>query len=273
MSYLKETDDRVNEYEKSLDIRLMSKLPVIIRFDGCSFSSFVKGLETPYDIRLTNLMIECCKYMVEITNARIGFVGSDEITIVLYEENDNSQTIYNGRVMKILSELTSKLSVHFNKLLPQYLPEKVDKEPVFDCKVWNAPTLEEACNCLLMRELSVTKNAISMASLKYYSHKQLNGINGKEKQEMLFQKGINFNDYPTDFKRGTYIQRRKRFIKFTSDEIEKLHLKHEARFNPDLVIERTEIRVLDMPVFTKVINKVDVVFNGADPIVGSKITI
>ena len=93
MSYLKEIEERIDSYKDIIDIKLIKGLPIIVIFDGSSFSSFCKGLEKPYDIRLTNLIIECTKYMVEITNARCGFCGSDEISIVLYEEDINSQTI------------------------------------------------------------------------------------------------------------------------------------------------------------------------------------
>lgn len=41
--------------------------------------------------------------------------------------------------------------------------------------------------------------------------------------------------------------------------------KHHARKNPDLVIERSEIRVVEMPILTKVVNRVEVVFDGAEP--------
>jgi tRNA(His) guanylyltransferase len=267
MSYYKEIEDRVSVFEKSLNAKLMPTLPIMMRFDGSSFSTFTKGLGRPYDQRLTDLMIEVCKFMVEYTNARCGFVGSDEITIVLWEDNELSQTIYNGRVEKLLSELASKLSVRFNQLLPKYLPEKVNTEPYFDAKIWNVPTLEDVVNCFWVRENSVTKNSITMAFLEYYSHQESEGVNGKIKQEMLFQKGINFNDYPTDFKRGTYVQRRKELRKFTTEEIERLPTKHEARRNPDLTIERSVVKVLDMPIFSKVQNKVDVIIYGKDPIV------
>ncbi len=265
MSYLKEIEERIDNYKKIQDVKLISGLPIICMFDGSSFSNFTKGLKRPYDERLTELMIECTKYLVKITNARIGYTGSDEITIVLYEEDINSQTIYNGRVQKLLSELPSKLSVRFNKLLPLYLPEKIEQEPYFDAKIWNVPNVEEAANCFWIREESVTKNAITMAFLNYYSHSESNNKNGKTKQEMLFQKGINFNYYPSDFKRGTYIQRRKEKIKYSSDEIEKLPTKHLARTNPDMLVERSVIKKIEMPKFSSIKNKVGVVIYGEEP--------
>lgn len=262
MSYFKEMKERLEEYKNTSNRKLMKGLPICCILDGSSFSKFVKGLETPYDERLSNLMIESCKFLVEKTNARVGFCGSDEISLILWEEDADSQTIYNGRVEKLLSEIPAMLSVRFNKVLPNYLPEKVDKEPYFDCKVWNVPSIEDAVNSLWIREESVTNNAISMASQKYYSHKELENVNSKEKQELLFQKGINFNDYPAHFKRGVYISRVKVFRKFTTEEIEALPLKHSARKNPELEIERSIISILDIPKLSSIKNKVGVLIYG-----------
>ena len=49
-----------------------------------------------------------------------------------------------------------------------------------------------------------TRNSISSAGQAHFSHKQLEGLNSNQIQELLFQeKGINWNDYPTKFKRGS----------------------------------------------------------------------
>ncbi|MBL8909330.1 MAG: hypothetical protein JNM17_01385 [Archangium sp.] len=81
----------------------------------------------------------------------------------------------------------------------------------------------------------------------------------------MFQKGINWNDYPAFFKRGTFVQRRSVKRKFTAAELELLPPKHEARRNPELEVERTEVREIDMPPFGKVINRVGVLFDGEEP--------
>ena len=141
----------------------------------------------------------------------------------------------------MISDLASMCSVYFNRQLPNFLPEKVDKMPRFDCRVFNVPTLDEAVNTFLWREQDATKNSISMAAQSVYSHNQLNGKTGSDKQEMLFQKGINWNDYPDFFKRGSYIQRKRTLTKFSTEELEKLPQKHQARLNPNLEIERWEI--------------------------------
>jgi tRNA(His) 5'-end guanylyltransferase len=47
-----------------------------------------------------------------------------------------------------------------------------------------------------------------------YSHKDLNGKKTNEMQEMIFQKGINWNDYTPREKRGTLIRKvEKKFVR------------------------------------------------------------
>lgn len=240
-------------------------LPIMVRLDGKSFHTFTGNLKRPYDERLSALMKETTRQLVIFSSAKIGYTQSDEISLVLYSDNMDSQVFFDGSIFKTTSVLASFVSVTFNKLLPQYLPEKVKETPLFDCRAWTVPNKEEAANCLIWRELDATRNSISMAAQSYYSHKQLFGKNSDEQQEMLFSAGVNWNDYPVFFKRGVYFQRRKVIRKFTVTEIEKLPQKHNARSNPDLEIERTDIFELDMQLL-KVANKVDVIFEGKEPL-------
>jgi hypothetical protein len=65
-------------------------------------------------------------------------------------------------------------------------------------------------------------------------------------KKMPFQKGINWDGYPSFFKRGSYIQRKRVLTKFSSEELEKLTTKTQARINPDLEIERWVIDRVDL---------------------------
>jgi hypothetical protein len=49
--------------------------------------------------------------------------------------------------------------------------------------------------------------------------------------------------------------------------------KRETRRNPDLVVERTDYVPLEMPPFAKVTNRVEVVFEGADPKAADEATV
>lgn len=261
--------DRIKLYESQTTANsLIPLLPICCRIDGRSFSNFTKGLERPYDERLSNLMIDTTIFLLKETNANCGYVQSDEISLIWYVDNIESSTFFDGKLFKMSSILPSIATSFFVKNLEKYLPEKSNKFPTFDCRVFNVPTLEEAANYILWRELDATKNSISMAAQNYYSHKDLMSKNSSEKQELLFQKGINWNDYPSFFKRGTYIQRKRVMSKFSKEELEKLPPKHNARLNPELEIERWVIQKIELPPLSKVKNRVGVIIFGEDAITG-----
>ena len=260
----------LNDRMKMLELvttgeRFLPLLPVCARIDGKCFHNFCKGLFRPYDKRLSDLMIAVTIYLVEETNACIGYTQSDEISLVWYSSSYKSKIFFDGRIQKMCSTLASMTTATFNSELFYFIPEKRNELALFDCRVWSVPTLFEAANYLLWRECDAVKNSISMAAQSVYSHKMLHKKNGKQKQEMLHTKGVNWDKYPTFFKRGTYVQRHKKIRKFTVDEIKKLPVQHFAHKNPDLMVERTSVKELEMPVFSTVANRVGVVFNGDIP--------
>jgi tRNA(His) 5'-end guanylyltransferase len=259
--------DRMKMYEATTaGQRLMPLLPAMIRIDGKGFSKFTKGLRRPYDQRLSDIMVETTKALVAESNALVGYTQSDEISLVLHSDNMKSQIYFDGRIQKMVGDLAAVASLVFNDLIREGLPEKADLRPRFDCRVWNVPNKVEAANTLLWREQDATKNSISMAARSVYSHNQVNNKNGAEKQDMLMDKGINWNDYPAFFKRGTFVRRETELRAFTMEELDKLPEKHAARQNPHLEVERQVIKIVDMPPFGKVVNRVGVIFNGDTPL-------
>jgi len=267
-----EFGDRMKAYEaQTCGIKMIPRIPIIARLDGKGFSKFTKGLRRPYDERLSKLMVETTKYLAKETNANCAYTQSDEITLVFYTDKIGSSLYYDGRLFKLIGDLAAMASVYFNRNLLEYLPEKKDEMPRFDCRVYNVPTLDEAVNSFLWREMDATKNSISMAAQSFYSHNELDGKNGKVKQEMLFEKGINWNNYPSFFKRGTYVQRQVISGKLTNDELEKLPPKHNARTNPDFSFERKVISELDLPPLSKVENKIEVIIFGKKPVMKKEV--
>jgi tRNA(His) 5'-end guanylyltransferase len=266
--------DRMKTYELAeAGRRCPPQLPILARIDGRSFSKFTSGLQRPYDRRLSDLMIETVKYLVRETGAVCGYTQSDEISLAWHVTDEGSQVIFDGRISKMVSVLASLTTVYFNHRLPEFLPaEYAARLPHFDARVWTVPDVEEAANVFLWREFDATKNSISMAARAHFSHKQLDGKHGGEMQAMLRDKGVEWNDFPAFFKRGTYVQRRKTSRRFTTDELEKLPPKHAAHTNPDLVVERTDYAALELPPLGTIKNRVEVIFEGAEPVVADPAT-
>lgn len=262
------TEDTLGDRMKLLEQqeagrKFLPLLPIMARIDGKTFHNWTKDLDRPYDGRFTNMMIETTKFLVEETGAKIGYTQSDEISLIYYSDTYESQIFFDGKIHKMNSVLASFATGFFNSIVQKYFEEK---RPLayFDCRVWQVPTKMEAVNTILWRELDASKNSISMAARHYFSHNQLMNKTGSEMQEMMFKEhGVNWNDYPTFFKRGTYIQRRKVLRKFTEEELARIH----EKFRPgkDEVKERTDIIKLELPQLTKISNRVEVIFDGADP--------
>lgn len=245
--------------------RLMPLLPIIARLDGKGFSKYTRNLERPYDKALSDCMIDATKHLVEeVDGAKLGYTQSDEISLVIHSETYEKQVFFDAKVQKLTSVLSSMLTGIFNDLARDLRDSgRVPGRAVFDCRVWSVPTRWEAANAILWREQDATKNSISMAASHYYSHKALMGKNGKEKQEMLFQKGVNWDKYPAFFKRGTFVQRRKVLRALTAAELERIPEKHRPPAGQ--LVERSEVRAIDMPPFGRVSNREAVVFDGAEP--------
>ena len=266
----KKLDDWCKWLEKNFSPDIMiPTLPVVIRLDGNRFGNYTKSLNKPFDEGFTNLMIETAKHLAKETNAIIVYQQSDEISIILYSADKKSDIYNGGKKQKILSKLTGTCVNFFNENRKVYLPNH-NKTANFDCRIYQTPNLNDATLQLLWRENDAARNSVFMQAYKEFSSNSLNKLNSSEVQDkLMLEKGMNWNDLERKFKRGTYIRRVNTSRPFTTEEIENLPKNHNARKNPDLVIERSVISVVDMPIFNKISNRVDVVFNGADPILFS----
>ena len=247
-------------------------LPVIIRLDGNNFHNWTKGLQRPFDENLTNLMIDTTEFLVAETNAVVGYCQSDEITLILYSD-DRKSSIYNdGKKQKILSKLTGKCVQFFNERRVHYLPNH-KKVANFDCRIYQTPTLHDACLQLLWRENDATKNSIAMLAQSLFPHGELKHLHGGQMQDkMMLEKGVNWNNIAVKFKRGTYIKRIKTSKPFSAEELSALPKKHNAHKNPDLIIERNIVSKIEYPIFQKILNKERVIFFNEEPILNTIIS-
>ena len=262
--------DRMKLYEGiEGDRKLIPGLPVCVRLDGRSFHSFAKGLRRPYDARLSNMMVETTKTLVDESHATIGYTQSDEISLLYIPVENQPVNFFGGRVQKLVSVLASIATAKFNELRIKELPEK-KKMATFDCRVWCAPNVDEAINALRWREWDATKNSISMAASSYYPHTELQGKNGADKQDMLMAKGINWNDYPAFFKRGTYVRRVTTTRMLSDAEFDVLPPKHRARVFGIRDVVRSSVDAISMPPVSKIANFNDVIMFGVDPIMRSE---
>ncbi|MDQ3336210.1 MAG: tRNA(His) guanylyltransferase Thg1 family protein [Myxococcota bacterium] len=261
--------DRCKQFELAEAGRRAERgLPLLARLDGRAFHTFTRDLKRPYDHGMSVSMIETARYLVQEMQALVGYTQSDEITLAWYEPADStSDYMFDGRFQKIASVLAGMASARFAKLVAQHLPQKADETPHFDCRVWQVPTIEDAADVLVWREDDATKNSISMAACAHYSDRELDGKASNVKQEMLLQKGVDWDAFPAFFKRGTYLGRRT-FDK-TLTEAERARIPEAHRPPVDATFKRTQVVDLDLPRVRSIGNLNAVLFERADPIARS----
>lgn len=256
--------NRMKTYEAlTTSTMLMPNLPVYARLDGRAFHTFCRGLNKPFDMELIEVMQNVCKDLVEKTNAKLGYVQSDEISLGW---EDMNKAPFDGRLFKLTSVLASMATTSFvlNCLKYPKLKGKVENLlPNFDCRVFQVPTMMELANCFIWRENDATKNAISSVAQANFSHQELQGKSSAEMQEMYFQKtGKNFNDLDSVLKRGSYF---KRFVVEKQLNKEILDKIPENKRPKDGIVLRNEVKLLSLPIMSRVENKVGVYFYGETP--------
>lgn len=228
--------NRLKLYEAlSTSRQLMPNTPVYARIDGRAFHTFCHGLEKPFSKAFIEVMQETCKFLVEETNACLGYVQSDEIS--LGWENI-VKAPFDGRVQKLESNLASLAGAKFVHYIMSHtidntmdLFNRVERYiPSFDCRVFNVPTMTELANAFLWRENDALKNSITGMALNFYSHNELQNKNGDEKIHMMRMKGHCFyEDTDPAFMRGTFYHR-ENYLKDLTDE-EVARIPEKQRYN------------------------------------------
>src|ERR1017187_7260055 len=100
---MKEPDEfgnKVKEIEQmEAGRKFLANLPVCVRIDGKSFHTYTKKLKRPYDERLVNCFVETTKFLVDqIQGCVIGYTQSDEISLILYQEDIESEIYFDGKI-------------------------------------------------------------------------------------------------------------------------------------------------------------------------------
>jgi tRNA(His) 5'-end guanylyltransferase len=265
MSRMKDADEfgnRMKAYEAAETSRMLDpRLPIYARIDGRGFSRFTRGMEKPFDARMTDAMIETARHLVEATQARIGYVQSDEISLVLMADTPESDVMFSGKVQKLVSVLASMAAAKFARICPEGFEDRL---PAFDCRVLQLPDRIEAANMLLWRAMDCRRNAVSMVSQAYFSHRQLNGKRQSDMHEMLREKGVDFTSYPEENRLGMFLARR--VVEITPDSVRRQVPSSVAEaILADGPVLRTVVRRIAMPAFADVANRAEVVFEGAEP--------
>lgn len=216
---------RMKEYEDAFRFHLPKRLPVIIRVDGRAFHTLTRGFERPFDEMLrTAMQLTAKKLCEEVAGCKLAYVQSDEISLLVTNDDSiETQPWFGNSMWKLVSLTASIATLEFNKVFLDTVNDwekknfsgsmdrlcaysRAIQNATFDSRAFVMPK-EEVINYFIWRQQDATRNSIQMVAQSLYSHKELQGKNSSDLQEMIHQKGINWNDYPIDCKRGACVIR------------------------------------------------------------------
>lgn len=210
---------RMKEYEEVNRHYLTRRTPAILRLDGKAFHTFTKGFQKPFDyvfmISMQDTMKELCE---QIQGCVLGYTQSDEITLVLIDYKKlNSSSWFDYNVQKCVSIAASMATLIFNRAfyknfssnkkdsneLYQIYCRASEKGAMFDARIFSIPK-EEVTNCILWRQNDAIRNSIESFGQANFSHKELYKKSCEDIKTMLMeQKGIDWNELPLLFQRGS----------------------------------------------------------------------
>jgi tRNA(His) 5'-end guanylyltransferase len=201
--------DRMKKYEEASRTVLTHGVPKIIRLDGKAFHTFTKSFKQPYDADIMESMCVAAQaVMKEIGGiARFAYIQSDECSICINDAiTDMSQPWYANQVQKMVSVSAAIMSVSFSYAITKKInAPDVFKTALFDSRIFQVPSIDEVLNNMIWRQQDATRNSISQWSRSMFSHKELQGKNSSEMQDMMMSKGFNWNDAATWTKRGVVV--------------------------------------------------------------------
>lgn len=200
--------DRMKGYEDACRSVLPGRFPAILRIDGKAFHTYTKGCARPFSEPLIDAMnataIALCS---EIQGAQIAYVQSDEISILVHNyKSHDSQPWFRNAIQKMVSVsagvASAKMTVEsigvFGKM----------KLATFDSRVFIVPE-SDVCNYFLWRQQDASRNSVQMVARTMFSDKECHRKSNSMLQEMMWGKGVNWNDLPTHHKRGRCISKTK----------------------------------------------------------------
>jgi len=238
-----ELGTRIKEfYENRTRIKLPRKTYTILRLDGRSFSNYTRGLERPFDNGLIEDMDETACYLCKnIQGAKFGFVQSDEISILVTDfDKIGTDAWFDGNIQKMVSISASMAASKFNHLRMKRIIDNSVKvidylvhiTPFtndimnmnlanFDARVFTIPSKTEVANMMVWRQQDTVRNSISSVAQSLYSHNELNCKTTNQMQDLIHEKGINWNDYPAKQKRGRFIEKQEIQLETSFESTEK----------------------------------------------------
>jgi len=220
-------DRMKSNYESCTRTFLPRRNYTLIRVDGRAFHTLTRTMEKPFDQGFICAMNATAEYLCQnIMGAQFAFTQSDEISVLVTDfARIGTEAWYGNNLQKMCSVSAGLATEAFNKsrilnfiksfnwnnsLYNEYSKseellnslEHYISWGVFDSRVFQIPQRTEVINYFRWRQQDTVRNSISSVAHSLYSQKELQGKNSSQLQELIFQKGTNWNELDAGLKRG-----------------------------------------------------------------------
>lgn len=198
-----ELDQQMRVFETAADYCVLPGVFMVARLDGRSFTRLTKEVcqfEAPFDERFRDLMIETAQILMNCGfRVLYAYTESDEISLLLAED----EQLFGRKLRKYNSTLAGEASAKFSLLL--------GRVATFDCRVSQLPSAGRVVDYFRWRSEDAARNALN-AYCYWTLRKQgldeqaattrILGLSVSQKNDLLFDHGVNFNDVPNWQKHG-----------------------------------------------------------------------
>lgn len=196
-------DQKMRVFETAADYCVLPGMYMVARLDGRSFTRLTKEVcrfEAPFDERFRDMMVATAESLMTCGFRVIyAYTESDEISLLI----DRDESLFGRKLRKYDSTLAGEASAKFSLLLGDVA--------TFDCRISQLPNADLVVDYFRWRSEDAARNALSAHCYwtlrkdgldERESTQRVFGLSVAEKNELLFQFGINFNDVPNWQKRG-----------------------------------------------------------------------
>eukprot|EP01066_Platyproteum_vivax_P005773 Platyproteum_vivax@DN17420_c0_g1_i1.p1 len=207
----------VKKFEEATNFSILPDAWIVIRIDGKGFSEFtnLNDFEKPNDKWGLYLMAVAAQWvMTQFPDIRIAYGHSDEFSFVFHK----SATIYGRRLCKLVSLVVSAFSSCYVAQWPHIMPEPMKGIPFFDGRAVAYPSETSLKDYLSWRQADCHINnqynmcfwvLVHSGCEKQEAYSRLQGTCTADKNNLLFEHQINYNECPEMFKKGNILVRKK----------------------------------------------------------------
>ena len=198
-----ELDSKMRVFETAHDHSVLPAMFLVARIDGRNFTRLTKEVhkfEAPYDERFRDMMIDTTGHLMNCGFRTVyGYTQSDEISLLFHP----FITTFDRKVRKYNSVLAGEASAKFSLLLGDLA--------CFDSRISELPNVDLVVDYFRWRNEDAHRNALNAhcywllrkeGQTVQQATKALDRLSVPDKNELLWQRGINFNNLPLWQRRG-----------------------------------------------------------------------